>query len=256
MIPNLIIQEPQHTNEIEEPLHTDEVTDIISKPPIWIYRWGISLFLFIILTCLGVSAIISYPDIVRTQLTIRSLTPPKAVSVGSASIKLIKIDVQNGQDVKKGARLATVDNGHDRVGIFAKDDGRVNYNGIIHENQEFDANQIIFFIHAHPEGYFGEMVVPVNSSAKVKPGQTVLLKLAEYSNQGFGDLKGTIRYITDDSSKGRIIMAEVDLNKTDIDRTRSNLRNGMVASADIILVPTTLLHSMIRNLFHGINSGK
>jgi multidrug efflux pump subunit AcrA (membrane-fusion protein) len=85
--------------------HTDDIQDIITTPPSWILKWGISLFFCLLLLVIGLSAIIRYPDIIRTQLVINSSNSPKPI-VSKVSGKIQRLLVEEGAQVKEGQSLA------------------------------------------------------------------------------------------------------------------------------------------------------
>ncbi|HXH98692.1 MAG TPA: HlyD family efflux transporter periplasmic adaptor subunit [Sphingobacteriaceae bacterium] len=85
--------------------HTEEMQDIITAPPAWLLQWGITLFFAVLLLMLGMSAMIRYPDIVKTQLKINSANAPKPV-MAKRSGKMIKLLVHEGQDITDGQPLA------------------------------------------------------------------------------------------------------------------------------------------------------
>lgn len=92
-------------NQRGEIRHSDDMQDIITVPPSWLLRWGITLFFGILVLVVGMSAIIRFPDIVKAQLKISSVDAPKAI-VAKVSGKLIKLLVQDNQQVKTGQPLA------------------------------------------------------------------------------------------------------------------------------------------------------
>lgn len=85
--------------------HTQEMQDIISAPPSWLLTWGITLFFVVLILIFGMTSLIRYPDIVKTQVIINSVNSPKPV-VAKRSGKLIKILVQENQLIKDGQALA------------------------------------------------------------------------------------------------------------------------------------------------------
>ena len=95
--------------------HTEEMQDIITAPPSWLLKWGISLFFAILLGIILLSSLIHYPDLVKTQLVISSLNTPKPI-VAKVSGRLIKILIDDNQMVNKDQPLAylesTADHGH------------------------------------------------------------------------------------------------------------------------------------------------
>ncbi|MBS7566945.1 HlyD family efflux transporter periplasmic adaptor subunit [Mucilaginibacter sp. Bleaf8] len=102
-------------NQIEG-RHSDEVQDIVSEVPSWGLRWGTFIFLLILITVLGLSAFIQYPDIVKTQLKITSLETPKSV-VSKINGKLVELKVTDNDYVTAEQPLAYMESTakHDKV---------------------------------------------------------------------------------------------------------------------------------------------
>jgi HlyD family secretion protein len=101
---------------VVEHQHSEEIYDIITVPPVWIVRWGITLFFLIMVIILSLSAFIKYPDIVKTQLKINSPDSPKPV-VAKVSGKLVKLCVSDNKPVRKGQILAYIEStgDHDKI---------------------------------------------------------------------------------------------------------------------------------------------
>lgn len=89
----------------DEMLHTEDMQDIISTPPAWILKWGISVFFMILFSLFALSALVKYPDMVRAPLQIYALNSPKSV-VTKVSGKIVRLLVSDNQYVLKGAPLA------------------------------------------------------------------------------------------------------------------------------------------------------
>lgn len=100
--------------------HTDDVKDIIETVPPWILRWGITLFFVVLLLILVLSAIIRYPDIVKTQLKIESPNSPKKV-ISKVAGKLTKLLVKENIAVVNGQQLAYVEStgNHEKISKLA-----------------------------------------------------------------------------------------------------------------------------------------
>ncbi|QNL49832.1 HlyD family efflux transporter periplasmic adaptor subunit [Olivibacter sp. SDN3] len=92
-------------SKISEDIHTEDLQDIISKPPSWLLKWGISLVLFILLAIVTMSAFIQYPDIVSADIRINAVNAPKAV-VPRVSGTLSKLLAKEGMKVQTGQVLA------------------------------------------------------------------------------------------------------------------------------------------------------
>lgn len=239
--------------EIEK-RHTDEMQEIIGAPPSWLLRWGITVFFSILVLILGLSELIRYPDIVKTQLKIRSLNLPQPVAVKMPG-KLIKLLVQNNQVVKEGQALAIVGSVNDSVILTAPQSGKLSYGGIIHEGQKLSPNQSIFYITINNTDFFGEMLIPQGSMGKVKDGQEVMIKLQRYPYQEYGMLHGTIKYITQNASEDSGYVAEVDFktkNLTDMHKPLE-LKQGIMADAEIITQNSSLFKRLAGNILKNIS---
>ncbi|QNR84740.1 HlyD family efflux transporter periplasmic adaptor subunit [Pedobacter riviphilus] len=86
-------------------VNSEEVYDIITAVPSWILRWGITLIFAILGGIILLSALIEYPDVVKTNLKVNSLNSPKQV-LAKQSGKLTALLVQDGQMVEENQPLA------------------------------------------------------------------------------------------------------------------------------------------------------
>lgn len=91
--------------------------DIISAPPSWLLTWGITLFFVVLILIFGMTSLIRYPDIVKTQVIINSVNSPKPV-VAKRSGKLIKILVQENQLIKDGQALAYLESTANHIQVL------------------------------------------------------------------------------------------------------------------------------------------
>lgn len=86
-------------------LNSEEVNEIITAVPAWILRWGIALIFAVLSGIILLSALIDYPDVIRTGLKVNSLNAPKTVLAKQGG-KLIRLLVEDGQMVKENQLLA------------------------------------------------------------------------------------------------------------------------------------------------------
>lgn len=93
-------------------LHTEEMQDIIAAPPAWLIRWGISIFLLVLLSIFATSIFIRYPDTIKAPLVITSNTVSKSIIAGSAG-QLTRLLVKPSQLVKSGQTIAYISNNAD-----------------------------------------------------------------------------------------------------------------------------------------------
>lgn len=101
-------------------LHTEEVQDIITAPPSWIMRWGISVFFAVLVMVTGLSYFIRYPDLVTTHTVIYSDNSSQVRA--NATGLLTKLLITNNQSVDKDQPLAFIGAGADHRKILALTD--------------------------------------------------------------------------------------------------------------------------------------
>jgi hypothetical protein len=236
-----------------EPLHTEQVQDIIGKPPIWLYRWGISLVLGIIVLCILISCFIPYPEVIKTDLKIISAVPVQKISIKD-SARLTEVLIQNGRQVKKGEILAVAENVIGKITIKATENGELRYVGIVREKEQLIPGQVFFDIISNSGDFYGEMPLSKSMASKVKPGQTVLVNIKNYSGEGQFAMTGKIKYIADNSLKSDEYIAEVNFppNPNGNKIEDNFLSNGTMANAEIVIAPSTVFHRIIQNLLQGL----
>lgn len=105
-----------YINNNQQERHTDDMQDIITAVPSWILRWGITLFFGILVLIVALSALVKYPDIIKTQLKIESPNSPKPV-VSKVPGKLIRLLVKENTTVVAGQALAYMEStgDHDKI---------------------------------------------------------------------------------------------------------------------------------------------
>jgi HlyD family secretion protein len=77
-----------------------EISDIISKQPPFIVRWGITIFFFILLSMVGACWFVSYPDLVMANARLTGLNTPRPV-VSRTDGRLLSLLAQESEWVQK-----------------------------------------------------------------------------------------------------------------------------------------------------------
>lgn len=110
------VNEFAQKNGVAKQRYSEEMQDIISAPPSWLIRWGMALLLVMLLIMVSLSALIHYPDVIKTQLKINSLNAPKPL-VTKISGKLVKLLIKDNQKVAREQSLAYLEStaDHDQV---------------------------------------------------------------------------------------------------------------------------------------------
>ncbi|MBU1822781.1 MAG: biotin/lipoyl-binding protein, partial [Bacteroidetes bacterium] len=86
-------------------LHSDEVHEIINRPPPGLVRWGMMLFLCLLLLLGLGSWLVHFPDVVVTSFTLTAANAPRTV-VARTEGRLARLLVRDGQTVTAGQALA------------------------------------------------------------------------------------------------------------------------------------------------------
>jgi HlyD family secretion protein len=90
-------------------LYSEEVQSILSSPPNRLIRWGISVIFLVIILFFGVAAMVSYPDVIRTQITLTTPLLPAKIAPRQAG-KIQKMLVTENQMVNQGEILLVLEN--------------------------------------------------------------------------------------------------------------------------------------------------
>ncbi|WP_031528815.1 HlyD family secretion protein [Dyadobacter crusticola] len=98
-------------------IRSDEVYEIISSPPNWLVRWGITLFFLFFVILISACWIIKYPDIVTAPFSLTASDPPRGVIVRSDG-KLKKLLVVDGDEVRAGQLLAYCETTADPIQVL------------------------------------------------------------------------------------------------------------------------------------------
>lgn len=119
-LPPIINKNGNNGNDGRMPeLRSSEVNEVLSKPPAWLIRWGITVFFFVLVLMLAVTWFIRYPDLVSGSLKIVSQNLPKSV-IAKTEGKIVRLLTTDGQIVKEGQRIAFLEStaNHEEVLIL------------------------------------------------------------------------------------------------------------------------------------------
>ncbi|MEN0053139.1 MAG: secretion protein HlyD [Mucilaginibacter sp.] len=106
-----------HITEIENSgRHSDDIQDIITAVPSWVLRWGTTVFFCALVLILSLSALIKYPEIIKTKLIITSPNIAKPI-VPKITVRLDKLLVDNNEIVSIDQPLAYLEStaSHEQV---------------------------------------------------------------------------------------------------------------------------------------------
>ncbi|WP_439490436.1 HlyD family secretion protein [Algoriphagus sp.] len=88
-------------------LRSEEVQEIITTPPAWLIRWGITLVFIITCGVIFLSFFIKYPDFIMSRVMVTTLEPTEK-TIARTSGQIDKLWVSNGEKVQAGQPLASI----------------------------------------------------------------------------------------------------------------------------------------------------
>ncbi len=126
--------------------------------------------------------------------------------------------------------------------------GKVNFVGMLQENQNVKSNQALFMISPPSSNFFAEIQIPQYNMGKVAVGQKVLIKLRSYPFEEYGAVDGKISYMSDVAFSDSIFLAKADIIKIPklIGTQPIVLKQGMAAGAEIVTRESSLLERFLR----------
>lgn len=132
--------------------------------------------------------------------------------------------------------------------IISPSNGRVYFQSTLQENQVIAENQELFFLGSNrPADYTGEMFLAQENLGKISTSKIVIIKFNSYPSEEYGTVEGYIDSISEISNKDNTYLVKVKLKnglKTTYGKTL-RFRNGMIATADIIVADQTLANKIL-----------
>ena len=137
-MPELLEHRPDVDKEEAEriELRSEEVQEILSQPPAWIIRWGITVILFVIISIIAGSWFIKYPDTVPATITIITETPPN--SVYARSTGNVTFFIEDQQVVSKNQLLGVIDNPAEAQQVIDLIERSAAYRSMLFLDNEYD----------------------------------------------------------------------------------------------------------------------
>jgi len=134
--------------------------------------------------------------------------------------------------------------------------GKVSYLQIWDENQSIVAGENIFtVVSTGKEDYVGKVIAVAQNSGKIKAGQKVNIRLANFPDREFGILKGTVDYVSLSPDVNGNLLIDVSLPGKLVTSYHKNIKfqQEMRGSADIVTEDLRLIERLLyqfRDLFN------
>ena len=135
--------------------------------------------------------------------------------------------------------------------------GKVTFLQVWTENQTVTAGDNVFaIIPTNESGYIGKVKAPAQNSGKIKVGQDVNIRLANYPDREFGIIRGKIKTISLTPDKEGNLLIDVALPKGIETSYKKHIifQQEMTGSADIVTEDLRLIERLLyqfRDVFRG-----
>lgn len=227
--------------DVNHDIHSDEINDIIKRVPSWIVRWGILIFLAILISTLAVCFLVDYPEMYSGKIQLVAKSPVIEIYSPAGGVVSDLILKKKGF-VKKGQPILTisVQRSGSQDTVFATSDGILAFTSLIEDGIQIKRNQLLFRIHQKNEQFFGLMMLPVDNIFHIKLGQQVLIHSSK-QQQKVATVLGEVSYISDEPDLSNQYTVKISLPKN----VRTPTPN---TEAKIIIGSSTLGAKMLNSI--------
>lgn len=118
------------------------VQELISNKPGLLIRWGVTVFLFILIAIIAATWFIQYPDVVKANARLTSLNAPKPV-ISRSGGQLVKLFVKEGTIVKKDEVIGYMESTADPESIIHLSSTLASLQAGMMENRKIPALELI-----------------------------------------------------------------------------------------------------------------
>lgn len=215
---------PNNTDNLN--LRSEEVQEILTNPPIWIVRWGITLiFLFTLIICI-LAFIIKYPDFVTAKVIVTTQKPTQTV-VTRNSGQLAGVFVKDRDTVSIGHKLAVIENLAKMEDVYLLKS--------ITDTLQFDKDHFEFPVEATTNLNLGDLQSAYINFEKSYVDYFLLRDLKPYTNRIYGNQRSIeeirVRLI-DQIKQKQLLEEEYLLATTDIQRHKQLFSKGVISQQE------------------------
>lgn len=207
-------------------LRSEEVQEILSDPPAWIVRWGITLVFMLVCIILCLSFLIKYPDFVEAKILVTTKQPAEKI-IARYSGQLDKIFIKNSDTVQKGQKLAILKSSGNSRDIYLLKK--------IVDTLPFNAKNFQFPFNKTSHLSLGDINTAYVNFEKSYMDYFLLRDLDPYTNQ-IGDNKISLQelknQLRNQITQKSIQEQEFKLKKRDFERDKHLFEKGIISQRD------------------------
>ncbi len=213
-----------HENNLE--LRSEEIQEILTNPPAWIVRWGITLIFMFTCIILVLSFMIKYPDFITAKVLVTTKQPAEKV-ISRYSGQIDKIFIKNRDTVKTNQKLAIIKNTANFKDVYTLKQ--------IIDTIPFSIKQFKFPFEKTTNFNLGDINVAYINFEKSYTDYFLLKELDPYTNQLSGNkvsLKETENRLRNKIIQKRLLEKEIAIKRIDLDRSRQLFEKGVISKQE------------------------
>ncbi|WP_082564261.1 HlyD family secretion protein [Flavobacterium sp. Root420] len=207
-------------------LRSEEVQEILSDPPKWIVRWGITLVFIFVCIILCLSFLIKYPNFVEAKILVTTKQPTEKI-IARYSGQLDEIFIKNRDTVQKGQKLAILKSAGNSKDIYLLKK--------IVDTLPFNVKNFQFPFNKTSHLSLGDINTAYVNFEKSYMDYFLLKDLDPYTNQ-IGDNKISLQELKNQLSnqitQKSIQEQEFKLKKRDFERDKHLFEKGVISQRD------------------------
>lgn len=204
-------------------LRSEEVQEILTNPPVWIVRWGITLIFICTCILLALAFLIRYPDFVSAKVLITTEQPTEQI-ISRYSGALANIYVENGDTVNSGQRLAIIRNTAIIKDVYS-------LKGVL-DTIQFNPKEFTFPIDSISNLILGDIETAYIGFEKSYIDYKLLKDLKPYTGQLLSyqlSLSEIKKRLNDQIIQKQLLEQEYQLKKVDFDRNQQLFNKGVIS---------------------------
>lgn len=208
-------------------LRSESVQEILSAPPNWMIRWGITVIFLALLSVILVSWFIKYPDFIPAQVLITTQNPPEKIE-SRVSGKIDVLNIENQDEVEEKQILAILQNNANNQDLLKLmnviDTLQVDYKNFVFPFEQFKTHS------------FGDVESDYINFERAYTDYVLNKKLQPFApetlagKQSISEINARLASIQKQKS---IEVAKVKLKKKDYDRNQSLFDQGVISATEM-----------------------
>ncbi|WP_439475551.1 HlyD family secretion protein [Algoriphagus formosus] len=208
-------------------LRSEEVQEIISRPPAWLIRWGITLIFILLSLLIGLSFLIRYPDFVEAKVLVTTADPTERIAARFTG-QIERLFVNNGDQVKIGQPLAGIKS-------TAKLEDVLSLKSALEKEPFVKENDFLFPVDTISELVLGEIALPFLEFERSYMEYRLIRELRPFAQKMEGtkaSIEEIKKRIISQQNQKRLLDRRLSLAKTDFERNKKLHEQGVIADKD------------------------